>query len=45
MPLIQVSREGGKFVVLSDGATVPGLRFDTMGEAVAAALTHKENHS
>jgi hypothetical protein len=42
MSIIQVAREGNSFVVQSDGATIPGLRFATRGAAVRAALAHKE---
>jgi hypothetical protein len=44
MSIIQVAREGTKFVVQEDGVTVPGLRFDTRGEAVRAAISYKENN-
>lgn len=42
MPIIQVARVGTQFAVQEDGNTVPGLRFDTRGQAVAAALQYKE---
>lgn len=44
MSIIQVTREGTKFAVQEDGVTVPGLRFDTRGQAVAAAIKYKENN-
>lgn len=44
MAIVQVAREGTKFVVQEDGNTVPGLRFDTRGQAIAAALAYKESN-
>jgi len=43
MSIIQVARVGTKFAVQEDGNTVPGLRFDTRGQAIKAAIQHKEN--
>lgn len=44
MSIIQVSREGSQFVVQEDGVSVPGLRFDTRGAAIKAALKYKEEN-
>jgi len=44
MSIIQVAHVGSKFAVQEDGVTVPGLRFDTRGQAVAAAISYKEDN-
>lgn len=44
MSIIQVARVGTKFAVQEDGNIIPGLSFDTRGQAVAAAVQYKENN-
>lgn len=44
MSIIQVARQGAKFVVQENGETVTGLRFDTRGQAIKAALQYKETN-
>ena len=44
MAIIQVARVGTKFAVQEDGHTIPGLSFDTRGQAVAAAIQYKDNN-
>ena len=43
MAIIQVAQDyEGKYVVQENGVTVSGLRFDTRGQAVKAAIDYKE---
>lgn len=44
MAIIQVTRVGNKFAVQEDGNIIPGLSFDTRGQAIAAAVQYKENN-
>lgn len=44
MTIIQVARVGTKFAVQEDGNTIPGLSFDTRGQAIAASIEYKENN-
>lgn len=43
MAIIQVAREGTRFAVQEDGVTIT--THPTRGEAIKAALKHKENYS
>lgn len=42
MAIIQVAQVGTKFAVQEDGNIIPGLSFDTRGQAIVAAISYKE---
>ena len=44
MAITQVAQVGTKFAVQEDGNIIPGLSFDTRGQALAAAISYKENN-